>query len=155
MSMIPVTSDPESLTMPTLELSDETSPTMDLLADHRRRTILRYLEESESPVSLSDIADQVLLEEQADERGLLARFGDAVLGTRRRVYASLRYVHVPKLAAADAVDFDPDSNTVSLRGMGTGLLTRLDLIDEGVEGAQEMDQGTTVPTPHGNPKTGF
>lgn len=155
--MLPVVSDPESLTMPALKPSDETGPTLDLLADRRRRTVLRYLEEAESPVSLHDLADHVMLEERADERGPIARFGDALLGTRRRVYASLRYVHVPKLAAADAVDFDVDSNTVSLRGMGTGLLDRLDLLDEDLESGTQQDRSTDVPTPtpYGNPKTGF
>ncbi|WP_306058229.1 DUF7344 domain-containing protein [Natronococcus wangiae] len=128
--MIPVISDPESLTTPATNARDETGSTFDLLADRRRRIVLRYLEESDARVSMDDLADHVALEERPGESGPVADLGDALLGTRRRVRVALRHVHVPKLDAADAVDFDPDANTVSLREPGAKLLGQLDSIDE-------------------------
>lgn len=127
--MLPVISDPESLTTPATESRDETGSTFDLLADRRRRIALRYLETADSPVSLGDLADHLAIEERPAESGPVADLGDALLGTRRRIRISLRHVHVPKLAEADAVEFDLETNTVSLREGGTELLSRLNSID--------------------------
>ncbi len=127
--MLPVMSDPESLTSVT-ESPDGASSAFDLLADRRRRAVLRYLEMADSPVPVDDLADHVALEEQPGESGPVADLGDALLGTRRRIRISLRHVHVPKLEAADAVEFDLETNTVSLREAGTELLVRLDSVDE-------------------------
>ncbi|QSW98896.1 DUF7344 domain-containing protein [Haloterrigena alkaliphila] len=140
--MLPVISDPESLTpVGAAGSADETGSTVDLLADPRRRSILRYLEDCEEAVSLSDLADHMTLEEQDHRRGAIAECGDALLGTRRRVRIALRHVHVPKLAADGAVDFNPDENTVSLRGAGADLLARACALETAV------DAGTRRPQP--------
>ncbi|WP_090310740.1 DUF7344 domain-containing protein [Natronorubrum texcoconense] len=132
--MLPVISDPESLTPVSANAStgstDETGRAFDLLADRRRRAVLEYLADRDEPVSLGDLADHVTLAEQGQTRGTIAGCGDALLGTRRRVRISLRHHHVPKLAAADAVEFDPEANTVSVRETGTDLLARLETATE-------------------------
>lgn len=132
--MLPVISDPESLTPVSANSStgstDETGRAFDLLADRRRRAVLEYLDDTDEPVSLSELADHVTLEEQGQACGTIAGCGDALLGTRRRVRISLRHHHVPKLAAADAVEFDLEANAVSLRDLGADLLTRLEATTE-------------------------
>lgn len=139
--MIPVVSDPESLSTPGADAdaavsdgaeTDETGETESFgaLADPRRRAVLRYLATNESPVSIADLADYLAVEFEGDERdpnhssSRIAEWGDALLGTRRRVQISLRHVHIPKLADAGAVDFDIDANTVSIRERGSELLAR-------------------------------
>ncbi|ELY49560.1 DUF7344 domain-containing protein [Natronorubrum bangense] len=127
MLMLPVISDPESLTTPSsTDSAAQTDTAFDLLTDQRRRAVLRYLNDNEDPVSLSDLADHVALEERDRTSGTIAATGDALLGTRRRIELSLRHVHLPKLAAADAVTFDTDANTVSLCETGTALLAQFD-----------------------------
>lgn len=126
--MLPVISDPESLSTvsDSRDSAETTDATFDLLADHHRRAVLRYLDEHETTVSLSDLADHLVVEEEGRDTGPIAATGDALLGTRRRVQISLRHTHVPKLADAGVVDFDPDANVVTLREAGTELLSRLD-----------------------------
>ncbi|WP_440764988.1 DUF7344 domain-containing protein [Natronorubrum sp. DTA7] len=132
--MLPVISDPESLTSVSATASaasaDETGRAFDLLADRRRRAVLEYLDDRDEPVSLIDLADHVTLEEQGLARGAIADCGDALLGTRRRVRISLRHHHVPKLAAADVVESDLEANTVSARDSGADLLARLEATAE-------------------------
>ncbi|WP_320443122.1 DUF7344 domain-containing protein [Halosolutus halophilus] len=131
-----------------MQSSDETAATSDLLADRYRRAVLRALDESGQPVSLNDLADRVALDERSQDRGPIADWGDALLGTRRRVHISLRHVHVPKLADAEVVDFDPDANTVALREPGADLLTRLDSIDEErTDGNHQPGSVPGVPAP--------
>ncbi|WP_436343703.1 DUF7344 domain-containing protein [Natronorubrum sp. FCH18a] len=142
--MLPVISDPESLTPVSAQSStgsaDETGRALDLLADRRRRAVLEYLDDNDAPVSLSDLADHVTLEEEGQARGAIAGCGDALLGTRRRVRISLRHHHVPKLEAADVVDFDLEANTVSLRDSGADLLARLEATTEECGGCKHHVQ---------------
>ncbi|MDG5760498.1 ArsR family transcriptional regulator [Natronococcus sp. A-GB1] len=128
--MLPAISDPESLTALSTEAADETSATFDLLANRRRRLVLRRLAESDAPVSVDDLVDHVVLAEDGSESGSVASVGDAVIGTRRRMRLSLHHVHLPKLAETNVVDVDSGSNAVSLGENGSGLLGRLTRIDE-------------------------
>ncbi|ELY42623.1 DUF7344 domain-containing protein [Natronorubrum sulfidifaciens] len=122
--MLPLVSEPESLSTLQSTPATETDPATDLLADQQRRTVLEYLVEHDRPVSLVELAEYVTLEQRGHPSGALAATGDALLGTRRRVQLSLRHVHLPALAAADAIDFDVDTNTISLREIGAELLIR-------------------------------
>ncbi|ELZ01867.1 DUF7344 domain-containing protein [Natrialba asiatica] len=127
--MLPVISDPESLT-PLVGATADTDADIDILADRHRRAVLRYLV-THAPterVSLADLADFVVLETDADDQrsGVLATTGDALFGTRKRVHSSLRHNHVPRLAEAGLVTFDPDANTVALREDGEAVAAELE-----------------------------
>lgn len=140
--MLPVISDPDSLTPVSAgSTAAGDGAQFDVLADRRRRAVLRYLDASdEESVSLSDLADHLVLEGDAEEGGALASCGDALFGTRRRVAITLRHSHVPKLADAGAVAFDHETNTVSLREEGRELLARAETIDEsGVDAEADGD----------------
>jgi hypothetical protein len=128
--MLPVTSDPESLTALSAGVADETSAAFDLLANRRRRLVLRCLAESDAPVSVDALVDRVVLAEDDPESGSVASVGDAVVGRRRRVRLSLHHVHLPKLAEAAAIDVDSGTDAVSLGENGPTLLDRLTRIDE-------------------------
>lgn len=146
--MLPVISDPESLTAPGAGSSDQTSAAFDLLADHRRRAVLRHLDEFDSPVSLETLAEHVTLEEEGHESGAIADWGDALLGTHRRVRISLRHVHLPKLADADAIEFDYESNTVTLLEAGAELLAQLDSTEADAGAAPQSGEApVTTPSP--------
>ncbi|WP_394742242.1 DUF7344 domain-containing protein [Natronococcus roseus] len=128
--MLPAISDPESLTAPSTEAADETGATFDLLANRRRRLVLRRLAESDAPVSVDDLVDHVVLAEDGSESRSVASVGDVVIGTRRRVRFSLHHVHLPKLVETNVVDVGSGSNAVSLGENGSWLLGRLTQIDE-------------------------
>ncbi|WP_339103605.1 ArsR family transcriptional regulator [Haloterrigena salinisoli] len=130
--MLPVISDPDSLTPVSAgATADGDGAQFGVLADRRRRAVLRYLDaRDEESVSLSDLADHLVLEDDAEAGGALASCGDALFGTRRRVAITLRHSHVPKLADAGAVAFDHETNTVALREEGRELLARAETIDE-------------------------
>lgn len=73
----------------------------DVLGNARRRHVLYALADAEAPVGVADVVDRLCEfegTETDDQRG--------------RVAMSLYHVHLPKLAAADLVDFDPDRETV-------------------------------------------
>lgn len=149
--MIPVISDPESLSTPgsasAAENADETG-SFGVLDAPQRLAVLRYLVDRDEPsVPVGDLADHVTMELEGDERtgGRIAEWGDALLGTRRRVAISLRHVHVPKLADAGVVDFDLDANTVALREEGAALLAGAETSDEG-DGVRGVgDAASTLP----------
>ncbi|MDQ2051954.1 ArsR family transcriptional regulator [Natronolimnohabitans sp. A-GB9] len=143
--MLPVISDPESLSTPSGHVPSATDSQFDVLADRRRRSVLGYLDATEGPVSLSDLADHLVLEDHAEADGALASCGDALFGTRRRVQLSLRHSHVPKLADAGAVDFDHDTNTVTLCDRGAKLLARAESID--ADDSHQDEHMTETPTP--------
>lgn len=72
----------------------------------RRRAIVTTLEERETSVSLSTLAEQVLAREA--DAGWGAGDGDE---TDLRV--ELYHNHLPKLADAGVVEFDPDERVVA------------------------------------------
>lgn len=80
----------------------------DLLSNPRRRFILSYLRQSEGPVDLVDLADEIAAwENDTDVENLTSQ-------QRKRVYVSIYQTHVPKLANAGVVTHDQDSGLVAL-----------------------------------------
>lgn len=125
--MLPLISDPESLSTPFSAASGRTDATFELLSHRHRGAVLRVLANSDGTLSVSDLADRMAIDERSREDAAVAIWGDAVLGTRRRLRVSLRHVHLPMLADHGAVEFDPNENTVSLRAVGGALVDRLEL----------------------------
>lgn len=80
----------------------------DALADERRRFILWCLQTYETPMELIEIAEEIVVLETDTE---VANGPDVGLET---VHTSLYHVHVPKLADAGIVDYDPDRDVVTL-----------------------------------------
>jgi hypothetical protein len=84
----------------------------ELLADRRRRYLLRCLYARSKPVPLPDVADQIIrweYEEPVEKR----------LDERLHVYMALYHDHVPVLEAADLVRYRQSSDTVTLTERAT------------------------------------
>lgn len=107
--------------------SSDPDSTFRLLADDRRRRVLHYLDEYATSASLSELAERIVLEERdaanADVN-TISSHGPVSDDDRRRIERSLRHTHVPILADAGAVAFDPRENTVSLTDEGRALCAR-------------------------------
>ena len=69
-----------------------------VLADRRRRQILRYLHDSDFPEGIESIADAV-----EDRRGA---------PPRRELRIALHHKHLPKLDAAGLIEYAADDNLV-------------------------------------------
>lgn len=84
----------------------ETNPDVDLdqvfdiLQNERRRYVLRYLNDNDDPLSLSDLAEQLAAWEcDKDVRDISAQ-------ERKRVYVGLYQCHLPKMASASAISYN-------------------------------------------------
>lgn len=78
----------------------------DILSNARRRFILSYLSQTEGPVQLRELADEVARWETGSES--LSR------KERKRVYVSLYQTHIPRLEDAGVIDYDSESGLVQL-----------------------------------------
>lgn len=79
----------------------------DLLSNARRRFVLRRLQESSEPIELGDLAADLA----AKENGIPPE--ELSPQQRKRTYVSLYQTHVPKLADAGVITYDPDAGTVA------------------------------------------
>ena len=77
-----------------------------ILKNERRRLVLKYMAETESGTSLSDLAEHIASIENdkpATELGSQER---------KRVYVGLYQCHLPRMADSGAIDFDKNRGTV-------------------------------------------
>lgn len=72
----------------------------DLMSNHRRRYTIYYCKQTEDPVSLSDLAEQVAAWEH--EKDVAA----VTSAERKTVYTSLQQTHLPRLDRAGVVEFE-------------------------------------------------
>lgn len=79
-----------------------------VLADSRRRGLLERLRGRSAPTALADLARELATDERDEP------FEDVPVEAVTRIYASLYHHHVPKLAEAGLVEYDPDDRTVAL-----------------------------------------
>ncbi|TYL39605.1 hypothetical protein CV102_04760 [Natronococcus pandeyae] len=77
-------------------------------AHHRRRYALRGLRMHENPMSVADLADEVAIRE--NESPVTEIPAEEV----KRVSLSLYHTHIPKLAAANLVQYDRERDSVAL-----------------------------------------
>jgi hypothetical protein len=78
-------------------------PLLEVLSDHRRRSVLRYLREVRGEVALATLVEAVRGDDDAP---------------RDWIATELHHVHLPKLAAAGAVTYDPERRRVAFVGGG-------------------------------------
>ncbi|MGQ3413210.1 DUF7344 domain-containing protein [Natrinema sp. LN54] len=128
--MIPLLSSPESLTAFGETESDAVDTAMDLLADRRRRAVLKYLAETDGSAALTELAVEIAAQEAGAEPNAISDHGDVSARDRRAVRISLHHTHIPKLANADVVDYETETETVTLRDRGRALLSRQDAVNE-------------------------
>jgi len=100
-------------------LPERTAPTdelFEILTEKRHRYVLYCLEKFQSPLSLSDLAEEVARLEQ-DVQLLSQIQEEDITG----LYVDLSETHIPKLVDSDLVTYDSDSDAVSLKHRLAGL----------------------------------
>ncbi|QSW98323.1 DUF7344 domain-containing protein [Haloterrigena alkaliphila] len=88
---------------------ESVSTVFEMLSHRRRRYALECLREYENPLPLADLADEVAVREHD------APITEIPPEEVRRIYLTLYHTHVPKLAAAEYVDYSQERDTVTLR----------------------------------------
>ena len=128
--MIPLLRSPESLSAFGESASDGVDTAMELLADRDRRSVLQYLANGDGSATLTELVVEIAARNAATEPKAISDHGDVSARDRRTARISLHHTHIPKLAAADVIDYESDTETVTLRERGRALLER----DEAVRG---------------------
>lgn len=98
----------------------------ELLSSPRRRYILYYLRQSDEPVELTFLAEQVAAWENETS------VEEITEQERKRVYVSLYQTHVPRLDEAGVVEYDKDSGMVGLASQAREIDGYLDSNEETV-----------------------
>ncbi|MFO8113768.1 MAG: hypothetical protein R6U01_00175 [Halorubrum sp.] len=88
-----------------------------LLSHHRRRVTVQYLATQNDPTSVTDVVDQIALLE--DEQTDTYKF---------QIWMSLVHIHLPLLAEAAVIKFDPDRETVELDAQAKSMRSHLGLV---------------------------
>lgn len=91
----------------------------DLLSADRRQAVLRYLDQNDGTGKLGEIAEFIASEEcDCPVEQLNSQ-------QRKRVYVGLYQCHLPKMADAGVIDYDPDRGTIGLNERSARLLNYL------------------------------
>lgn len=94
----------------------------DLLSSHRRRYALHACKQLETPVELSELAEQVAAWENDKSRR------EITSNERHRVYTSMQQTHLPAMERADIIDFD--DRTVELTDRADDLNVYMDIVPD-------------------------
>lgn len=94
--------------------SDETIA--ELLADRRRRYLLRALRNAGNEVALAELAHKIAAWETEQS------VADVSEATVERVHLSLYHNHVPRFADAGLVEYDADADAAALTDDGAALV---------------------------------
>ncbi|MFD1562331.1 hypothetical protein ACFR99_01930 [Haloarchaeobius amylolyticus] len=126
--MIPLLRSPETLSAFGESASDGVDTAMELLAHRHRRSVLQYLEDGDGSATLTELAVEIAAREAATDPNAISDHGDVSARDRRSARISLHHTHIPKLAAADVIDYESETETVTLAERGRTLLERDDAI---------------------------
>lgn len=96
----------------------------DILSIKRRQCVLQCLLPYDNPVALADLADDVV----ALENGTGTT--DVSKEDAKDVYVSLYHADIPKLSAADIVEYDQVQNTVTLTQNAAELRPLLEVAND-------------------------
>lgn len=96
----------------------------DILKNHRRRLVIRYLSEISATTTLSDLAEHIAARENDKSEDALTS------AERKRVYVCLYQCHLPKMNDAGLLEFEPDRGTVELADNVESFTRFLDFGDD-------------------------
>ncbi|QCC47247.1 DUF7344 domain-containing protein [Halobellus limi] len=94
----------------------------DLMGNHRRRYAIHYCKQTDGPVELSDLAEQVAAWEHDKQ------IEEVTSAERKTVYTSLQQTHLPRLDRAGVIEFE--NGTVELTDRVDRLDIYLDIVPE-------------------------
>lgn len=100
----------------------------ELLKNPRRRAALRYLDDAEGTVTLSDLAEHIAAQENDVTVEQLNAY------QRKRVYIALYQCHLPSMDESDVIDYDQDRGNIDIRDEAEELFTYLDMDEESEQG---------------------
>lgn len=108
--------------------ADAVATAMGILADRDRRAVLRYLDRSGGTATLTELAEAIATETRNPDPATISDLADVSSRDVRELRISLHHVHVPKLDAAGAIDYDRTTETLTLLGQGRTLLERQEAV---------------------------
>lgn len=91
----------------------------DLLSADRRQEVLRYLDRNDGTADLGEVAEHIASQE-CD-----CKIEQLNSQQRKRVYVGLYQCHLPKMADAGVIDYDPDRGDIALNERSARLLNYL------------------------------
>ncbi|MFW5918180.1 MAG: DUF7344 domain-containing protein [Haloferacaceae archaeon] len=80
----------------------QTDTILDLLANSRRRAILRYVSETDGPEPIEQVVESLTGPASASKAD----------GTRRELAIEARHHHLPKLEETGVIEYDPRRGTI-------------------------------------------
>lgn len=95
----------------------------EMLSNRRRRYTLHYLQDEQTDVTLSDLAEQVAAWENN------STVQEISASERKTVYTSLQQFHLPKMDETGVVDFDSRAGEVTLTDAAAELDIYLEVVD--------------------------
>lgn len=126
--MIPPTDSPAATPDADDFSAEDVGTVMGLLADQRRRALLGYLERADGAATLTEVAEAIATETGNPDPRAMSDLAGVSSRDVREVRISLHHLHVPKLAAAGAIDYDSETETLTLRERGRTLLDRREAV---------------------------
>lgn len=108
-----------------LDESDSDTLSLDdaftILSNQRRRLCLRYLDATDGPVTIGELAEKIAAVENETTVDALSS------AERKRVYVALHQYHLPQMDAQHAIRFDKSRGTIEQGEHATALCKYLDL----------------------------
>jgi len=96
-----------------------------VLADRRRRYTVHFLKQTDGPVPVRELAEQVAAWENDKP------IDEITSQERKRVYIALYQSHLPTLAKEGVVDYDEDRGTVDLSDAMSGWEVYIEVVPRG------------------------
>lgn len=96
----------------------------EVLKNKRRRRVLRFLEETEGTVSLSETAERIAAQENDKDVSQISS------AERKRVYVGLYQCHLPKMDSMGIVSFNKPRGTIDLGDHADEVFEYLEVRDE-------------------------
>ncbi|WP_276261521.1 DUF7344 domain-containing protein [Haloglomus litoreum] len=103
----------------------------DVLRNERRRLVLRYLEESEGPHTIGELAEHIAAHE--NDKPIAQLSSDE----RKRAYVGLYQCHLPKMDSMGIVQFNKDRGRIALGPNHTLVEPYLDLGEQPTVAAED------------------
>lgn len=104
------------------------SHVFDLLSADRRQEVLRYLDRNDGTADLGEVAEHIASQECS------VAIDQLNSQQRKRVYVGLYQCHLPKMADAGVIDYDPDRGDIALNERSARLLNYLYFEDTDPDG---------------------